>query len=470
MNTLSYHHHFVAVIVIGTSKITGIVGHKEADGVLHIYMQTQVPAQDFISKGRVINMDKLVLAIKNVREKMEEQTNCKISGVYAAIECMGIRSEKNIIETFLQQRETVTQDNINSVLDQNRRSCKPEMVILDTIHLEYKLGTVVTADPIGVMTDHINATLLNLICKSENLSNIETCFQKAHVPVKRLCIAPVQLSNSVLNEQDRTAGCVFINMGSETTSVVVYKGKQLRHLAILPLGGKNITRDIAKIFNCEEDEAEELKLQYGYPNFEKNENNDAEIQLRNGGRAKKVSELYEIIDARTEEIIQNIKHQISLSGYNKDTLVNGLYIIGKTAQIPNIAQAFELQFKDWNMRFFTTPSQLLISNADKSFNAKGEYNVALSILEQGDIDCNAGELRTDEITLFTPEEMKTTNQEQEKTSTTENENQQPPLAAVQEEEEAFVPKKKKTMKKPSFWTKTKNFFTSIVQEEEEENL
>lgn len=398
---------FVAAIVLGSSKVTGIVGRKEPEGTISVLSHVAIPSTDFISKGRVFNAEKMISSLKTIRERLEENINRKIDKAYLSIDCMGIRSMPNIIEKIYNERVTMTQEFVNQFLHSNRENKTADRTFIETIPLEYKLGTITTTDPIGVMTDSVKAHFLNIVCNTTVIETIENCFRKAGITIVRHTIAATQLAQTVTNEQERTSGCVFVDMGSETTTVAIYKGKLLRHLAVIPLGGANITRDIANVFNCEEAEAEQLKRNAGFPNFEDLEENGKEpIFLRDGGRKRLQSELAEIIEARVEEIVQNIKHQIDFSGFNRENLVNGLYIIGGGAQLKNINKSFEQHFKDWNIRFSKTPSRLgNVSCIERNFNENGTFNVALSIVENGDINCNGGARDNQEWELFDGEEQ-----------------------------------------------------------------
>lgn len=445
-------NNFVAAIVLGSSKMTGIVGRKEPEGTLTVLAYTAIPSTDFITKGRVYNVEKMTASLKSIRETLEEKTNRNISRMYMAIDCMGIRSISNTVEKVFPQRETMTQELINSILVSNRENSGEERIILETLPLEYRLGSITTTDPIGVMTDNVKAHFLNIVCNSTAIETIETCFNKAGIIIARQTIAATQLASIVTTEQERNAGCVFVDMGSETTSVAIYKGKTLRHLAVIPLGGANITRDIANVFNCDEVEAEDLKRTYGYPDFETLEAEGGEsIYLRDGGRARSQKELAEIIDARVEEIVQNIKHQVEASGFNSENLVNGIYVIGGGGQLPNIGRCFDQHFKGWNIRILKTPSRVSVSCMDRNFNEGGIYNVGLALIENGDVNCNDGERLLVQTDLFNNE-----------VESVEEPATETPAVVEETKEEAKEPKPKK----PSFTSKVMNWLKNAVSEDE----
>ena len=257
-------------------------------------------------------------------------------------------------------------------------------------------------------------------------------------------------------------------MGSETTTVAVYRGKLLRHFAVLPLGGLNITRDIAGIFNCEESEAEEFKRTYGYPESSRNEDNGEVIHLRDGGRARPLSELYDIIEARTSEIVQNIKAQIEYAGYDSDTLVNGLYVTGGAALLPHINVAFAQHFSNWNVHFDRLPNALNIRCNEPLFNENAIYNVVLSVVRNADTNCNAGARQKEEQE---PELFKNENENITVQTPTPQPTPEEPVHPhnPQEEEEPVSPdteEKPKKNKGKELFKSFKKFLNNMVTDDE----
>lgn len=161
---------------------------------------------------------------------------------------------------------------------------------------------------------------------------IRNCFRTAGVTIADLPITVQALADSMLTEPEKRSGCVFVDMGAETTSVAVYKNNLLRHLAVIPLGGANINRDIMSL-QIEDDEAEELKLKYGSAVQESDTDAHKPIALRDG-RTIPYDEFMGLVEARVEEIVLNVKNQISLSNYDVSQLIGGLIV---TVALPTFA-------------------------------------------------------------------------------------------------------------------------------------
>ena len=395
---------FIAAIVLGSFQTTGIVGQKTTDGSIKVLSFTSALSSEFISKGRVYNLEKMTNCLKNIKEHLEEQINCNIGKFYVSVNCMGIRSVTNSVTIPFSSRETITPDVVRMVLEHNPETRSNDHLYLEAIPLEYRVGTMITNEPVGMQSDNIRADFLNISCNSTVIETIETCFRRAGITIAKLTLSTTDLGNVIPTEQERNSGCIFVDMGSQTTTVAVYKSRLLRHLAVIPLGSDNITQDIVKVFNCDENRAEELKRTYGYPDFQNLDDSEENHIVLEGGRKYSQKSLAEIIEARVEEIIQNVAEQAKRANISFDKLVNGVIVTGGAAQLRNISKAFEQHFKDLNLRIVNTPPRLSVIADDHRFNQSGTYNVGLAIIETGEIDCNGGErIIPQEPTLFTEE-------------------------------------------------------------------
>lgn len=415
--------NIVAAIVLGSSRITGLVGTREIDGSIRVKAYVAQSSSDFIGKGRVLNAEKMTTCLNGIKSRLEEQSSYKIKQYYVAIGCLGLRSVAHEVAMQFPSVESITDNLLTTIAVRNKEGKPTGRDILEAIPLEYRLGTAgtqVTLEPKGTETDHLQAKFLNIICNSNTIATLHACFRRAGIDLVggRFHIAAQHLASVLTTEQERTSGCVLVDIGCETTTVAIYKSKLLRHLIVIPLGSNSITRDIETVFHVEREEAEHLKRTHGYPAADEVDDKTV-INLRDGGRTKKLSELTGIIDARVEEIVQNVKHQIELSQLTNETLVNGIYVCGGGAQMKNIQNAFANHFKDWMVRIVKTPSHLAVACSERSFNGDGAYNTALGLVFNADTNCYGGEYSG----LFEedpePEEIPEVNIEEEAVETPE---------------------------------------------------
>ena len=444
---------FIAAIVLGSFQTTGIVGQKTADGSIKVLSFISTLSSEFISKGRVYNLEKMTNCLKNIKEHLEEKTSCNIGKFYVSVNCMGIRSITNSVTLPFSSRETITSDVVRMVLEHNQETRSNDHLYLEAIPLEYRVGSMVTNEPVGMQSDNIRADFLNISCNSTVIETIETCFRRAGITIAKLTVSATDLANVIPTEQERNSGCIFVDMGSQTTTVAVYKSRLLRHLAVIPLGSDNTTQDIVKVFNCDENRAEELKRTYGYPDFQNLEESEESHITLEGGRKYSQKNLLEIIEARVEEIVQNVAEQAKRANIDLDKLVNGVIVTGGAAQLRNINKAFEQHFKDLNLRIVNTPPRLSVTADDSRFNQSGTYNVGLAIIETGEINCNGGERVTPQQPLLFPEEHEET---QDVTP------EVPETPAVETPEQQEEPKPKKD----SWFKRAGKYLSSLVSDNE----
>ncbi len=444
---------FIAAIVLGSFQTTGIVGQKTADGSIKVLSFISTLSSEFISKGRVYNLEKMTNCLKNIKEHLEEKTSCNIGKFYVSVNCMGIRSITNSVTLPFSSRETITSDVVRMVLEHNQETRSNDHLYLEAIPLEYRVGSMVTNEPVGMQSDNIRADFLNISCNSTVIETIETCFRRAGITIAKLTVSATDLANVIPTEQERNSGCIFVDMGSQTTTVAVYKSRLLRHLAVIPLGSDNITQDIVKVFNCDENRAEELKRTYGYPDFQNLEESEESHITLEGGRKYSQKNLLEIIEARVEEIVQNVAEQAKRANIDLDKLVNGVIVTGGAAQLRNINKAFEQHFKDLNLRIVNTPPRLSVTADDSRFNQSGTYNVGLAIIETGEINCNGGERVTPQQPLLFPEEH-------EETQDTTPEVPETPAVETPEQQEEPKPKK------DSWFKRAGKYLSSLVSDNE----
>ena len=168
----------------------------------------------------------------------------------------------------------ITNEVVDGIRDNNLQSQPGEREILEAVQQEYKLGAQTQLDPVGIQAEGIEGHFLNIVTNRRVREDIYTCFREAGLQVIDLPITFLALADQMLTGPEKRSGCVFVDMGAETTSVAVFKNNLLRHLAVIPLGGDNITRDIASL-QIEHREAEQLKREYGKAYYEADDESHA---------------------------------------------------------------------------------------------------------------------------------------------------------------------------------------------------
>lgn len=382
--------NFIVAIELGSSKVTGVAGRKQPDGAIQVLAFAQEPSTTFIRKGRINNVSKMTQCIISMREKLEQKMQKSVSRVYVGIGGMGMHTVANTVARHFDSKVEITQEMVDAISDENRTSANADRDILESVPQEYHLGAQTTIDPVGILADSIEGHYLNIVANSSVREEIRNCFRTAGVTIADLPITVQALADSMLTEPEKRSGCVFVDMGAETTSVAVYKNNLLRHLAVIPLGGANINRDIMSL-QIEDDEAEELKLKYGSAVQEGDSDAHKPIALRDG-RTIAYDEFMGLVEARVEEIVLNVKNQISLSNYDVSQLIGGLIVTGGAANIRNIDKAFTRDTKFEKIRFVRSIRIPLRTPDYPGLNNDGDCNAAIALIDKGEINCCGGDL------------------------------------------------------------------------------
>ena len=252
---------FIVAIELGSSKITGIAGKKNPDGSISILAVVKEDSTSCIRKGVVFNIDKTVLCLTNIVKKLETSLKTNIARVYVGVGGQSIRSVKNIIVKTLPAETIVSQDMINELMDANRSMSYADQEILDAVTQEYKVDSLYQLDPVGIPCLRLEGNFLNILWRKTFYKNLNQCINKAGMEIAELYLAPLALADAVLTETEKRSGCILVDLGADTTTVLVYYKNILRHLAVIPLGGENITKDITSLL-MEESQAEGMKLKY----------------------------------------------------------------------------------------------------------------------------------------------------------------------------------------------------------------
>lgn len=378
---------FIVAIELGSSKITGIAGKKNLDGSISILALVQEESASCIRKGVVYNIDKTVMCVTNIVKKLETVLKSKIAQVYVGVGGQSIRSIKNVIVKEMDGQAVVTQEMINELMDQNRNSSYPEQEILDAATQEYKVDQQYQLDPVGIQCSRLEGNFLNILWRKQFYRNLNKCFEQAGIAIAEMYLAPLAMADSVLSETEKRSGCVLVDMGADTTTVSVYYKNILRHLAVIPLGGNNVTKDIATL-QMEENDAERMKLKHASA-YTENSDIDGTLSLPIDQERSVVSrDFINIVEARVEEIIENAWFQVPNEYIDK--LLGGIILTGGGSNMRNIERAFRNHTRIDKIRVAKFVTSTINSNLPEITIHNGRLNTILGLLEKGDMNC-AGE-------------------------------------------------------------------------------
>lgn len=442
----------IVAIELGSSAIRGIAGTREADGSKQILAIEQERISGIIRRGVIYNIDKTKTAIERIKERLNEKLGVNITRAYVGIAGQSVHTENNRVKRQMDNRIKVSQELVDSLMDENRNTQYPDREILEVVPQEYNLGINSDIDPVGTQTDQIEGRYMNVIARTQLQENIRRCMQEAGLEVVELFTTPLVLADSLLTDTEKRSGCALVDLGAETTTVAIYTKNILRHLVTIPLGGNNITRDIASMKKVEFDEAEKLKKKYGAALLDsKNTEEYKTISISNDRKLDEL-ELKQIVSARMEEIIANIWNQIE-KGKWQDELLSGITLTGGGAVLEGLSEAIAYP-KNFSTNRIKIAKELILTtptaNDVDTSDIEG-LNAAIALLLHGKETC-ASEVKAEEV----KEEpvMSTTPEQTDTTSETPQEKAEEIVTAPQEEE-----KVKEKPKKPGFFSILKKLVT-----------
>ena len=380
---------FIVAIELGSSKVTGIAGQKKPDGSISVMALASEESQNFIRKGVVYNIDKTAQCLTNIIKRLESQLKTHIRQVFVGVGGQSVRGVRNTVVKELPPDTIITQEMVSELMDMNRNMEYPDQKILDVAEQEYRVDSQLQLDPVGIRASRLEANFLNILERKSFFQNLNRCFETAGVKVVEMYLAPLELANVVLTETEKRSGCALVDIGADTTTVSIFFKNVLRHLAVIPLGSNNITKDIASL-QMEECDAEKMKLKYASAYTDDKDIDDTLKYSIDQDRQVDSRTFIDIVEGRLEEIILNVREQIPNEYY--DRLLGGIVITGGGSNMKNIDIAFRkhTQIEKVRIAKFVTLGINSSHEPIKSHNAM--MNTVLGLLAKGYINCAGVEI------------------------------------------------------------------------------
>ena len=379
---------FIVAIELGSSRISGIAGKKK-DGTMHILAYAEEKTAGVIRRGVVFNIEKTYQMVNNIIAKLEAVLKTKITRAYVGLGGQSVRSYKCIIKRNMLTQSYITNEAIDSIRQESYEIPFGDYEVLENFPQEFVVDSSIIADPVGVMGTNIEGEFLNVIANQSLRSNIGTVFANTNVDIAEELISPLQLANNILTDAEKRSGCVLVDLGAETTTLVVYKNNIVRYLVTIPLGSNNVNKDLATL-QIDEAETEDVKLKYGDACQDTDISEETEPQYYNtsDGRQIDIALIRNVIEARIGEIIANVSSQIINSNYS-DMLLAGIVLTGGGCRMKNITKAFVNATKIDKVRMANKVNQTVIktSNASGITLDNSQSNTIISLLLAGTEPC-----------------------------------------------------------------------------------
>lgn len=335
----------VAGLDIGTTKICAIIGRKNSQGKIEVLGIGKAESLG-VTRGVVVNIEKTVASIKQAMEEAQMKAGYDVPKVHVGIAGQHIKS--------LQHRGMVTRNNIETEISQKdidtikedmfKLAMMPGEEIIHVIPQEFIVDSEQgIKEPIGMSGIRLEANCHIITGHVAAIKNIKKCVERANLVVDDLVLEPLASADAVLTREEREAGVALIDIGGGTTDVAIFQENVIRHTAVIPFGGNVITDDIKEGCSIIRNQAELLKIKFGSAMARENQDNEiVSIPGLRGREPREISmkNLASIIQARMEEIIEQVLFEIRSSGYEKK-LIAGIVVTGGGAQLKHIKQLFE---------------------------------------------------------------------------------------------------------------------------------
>ena len=313
----------IIAIEIGSSKIKGALGSFSPSGVLTVKAVEEEPLLDWVRYGAVSNVEETSRLVSGIIRKIENRVApSKVSKVYVGLGGRSCCSMRRDVETQFNDDREITDDILRKLRDEVAECALPDRDLYAVVPRQYTVDKRVVARPKGTVGRNVRFSANLITCRVASKRNIDLLFNdKLNLTIGGYEVRQLALGDLVLTSDEKHLGCMLVDFGAETTTVSIYKAGHLQYMTTLPMGSRNITRDITTP-NYLEDKAEELKRKVADASGKTSIDN---------GTAIDYSKLNEMVSYRAGEIIANIRKQIELAGYRPADLSAGIIIVGRAA-------------------------------------------------------------------------------------------------------------------------------------------
>ena len=331
---------------IGTSKVVAIVGEINDDGELEVIGIGSHRSRG-LKKGVVVDIESTVQTIQRAIEEAELMAGCEIRAVYAGIAGSHIRSMNSHGIVAIRDREVCATD-VERVLDAAQAVAIPaDQRILHVLPQEYLVDNQEgIREPLGMSGVRLEAKVHLVTCAINAAQNIEKCLERCGLVVKEVILEQLASSHAVLTEDEKELGVCLVDIGGGTTDIAVFTGGAIRHTAVIPIAGDQVTNDIAMALRTPTQHAEELKIKYACA-LTQLARADETIMVPGVGdrppRSLSRQALAEVVEPRYDELFTLVQAELRRSGF-EDLLPAGIVLTGGSSKMEGVVELAESIF------------------------------------------------------------------------------------------------------------------------------
>ena len=447
---------------IGTTKIAAIAGRKNEYGKLEILGFGRANSNG-VKHGQVLNIDETIKAIRMALENCyASNPNLEISEVYVGIAGHHIKSLQTRGDIVRQNtEEEITRREIDQlVADQYKTYIPAGDQIIDVIPQEFTVDNFQNIpNPIGYGGVKVGANFHIITGDKNAIRNINRAVEKSNLQTKDLVLQPLASAAAVMGQEDLEAGVAIVDIGGGTTDLAVFYEGILKHTAVIPFGGENITNDIKTGLGVLKTQAEQMKVQFGSAlSNEAKANAYITIPGLRGMPAKEISvkNLAGIIQARMSEIMDFVTYHLKQVGLDNRMLNGGVVMTGGGSQLRHLIQLTEY-ITGLNARIGYPTEHLAAGHIEEL--AKPTYSTCIGLILKGysDYEHNRKEFEKEYRKVEVPDNLQKGR----------NRSRSSPVLSDEELQQESV-RNRKGVK--DFWGKFKDGIIDLFKEEEDHTL
>jgi len=328
---------------IGTTKIAAVVGELRPDGLDIIGIGTH-PSRG-LKKGVIVNIDSTVASIKQAILEAESMSGCEISQVYVGIAGGHIKGVNSTGTVAVKDREVRAHD-VSKVLELARAIALPvDRHIVHVLPQEYKIdGQDGVREPMGMCGVRLEARVHIVTAAAAAAQNILKCCTRCDLEVLEIVLEPLASGEAVLEDDEKGLGVALVDIGGGTTDIAIFTEGSVAHTSVIPIGGHQLTSDIAFGLRTPPHEAEKIKIRSGCALASMVPEDETLEVASVGGRAPRILSRHalcrDIIQPRIEEMFSFVRAEIQRLGC-EDLLASGVVVTGGATQMPGITELGE---------------------------------------------------------------------------------------------------------------------------------
>ncbi len=335
--------NLIVALDIGTSKVACLVAELAPDGSLTILGMGGHESKG-MKKGVVVNIEATVAAIQRALEEAELMADCKIASAFVGIAGSHIRSFNSTGMVAVKDREVSALD-VERAIDTARAVNIPtDQQILHVLRQEFIIdGQEDVREPIGMSGVRLEVKVHIVTGAVSAAQNIVKCVRRCGLEVNDLILQPLASSRAVLSEDEKDLGVCLVDIGGGTTDIAIFTHGAIRHTAVVPIAGDQITNDIAMALRTPTVDAENIKIRHGVALRQLADPNEMIEVPGIGDRAPRVMSrqtLAEVIEPRAEELFSLVQQVLRESGY-EELLSSGIVLTGGSSMMQGMVELGE---------------------------------------------------------------------------------------------------------------------------------